>query len=186
MTPEAFARSYAQIQLEAGSPPGPEVEVWVLLANGDEHHGMVAWLDVEDPAPPPETGVDVFAHHAFVMTEGSVESFIDVGAVVVMEKWEEPTPILTGNTALNVTAAAVISASPTTLRKLIVSAPGTVGNLVLNDTDDLGSVAAANQIVSIPFGSLVAGQIINLDWPCYTGLVVSAMTTGGVVSIQIA
>jgi hypothetical protein len=83
-------------------------------------------------------------------------------------------------TALNVTAAAVIKATPGTLFRVAVSAPGSAGALTLNDNTALTGNAAANAIVSIPYGSLAAGQIITLDWPCAAGIVVSAVPTGGV------
>lgn len=81
---------------------------------------------------------------------------------------------------LDITAAVVIKASAGRLRKITVSAPGTTsGALTLNDAATVGAAAAANQIVSIPFASLSAGQVIDLDWPCVNGIVVSAVPGGG-------
>jgi hypothetical protein len=84
------------------------------------------------------------------------------------------------SSALQVTAAAVIKATPGRLAKITVVAPGTTsGALTVNDCATTGAASAANQIVSIPFGSLTAGQVIALDWPCQVGIVVSAVPGGG-------
>jgi hypothetical protein len=85
------------------------------------------------------------------------------------------------STALNITAAAVIKALPGTVFRIAVVAPGSAGVLTLNDVATVGAAAAANQIVSIPFGNLVGA--IPLDWPCAAGIVVSSVPTGGQVSI---
>lgn len=85
-------------------------------------------------------------------------------------------------TTLNITAAAVIKATPGTIYRIAVIAAGSAGVLTLNDVATTGAAAAGNAIVSIPFGSLVG--VITLDWPCATGIVVSAVTTGGVFSIS--
>jgi len=90
------------------------------------------------------------------------------------------------STKLQINAAAVIKAVPGNLARIIVQAPGSAGNLVLNDCATIGAAAAANQIASIPFGSLTAGQQLFLDWPCKTGIVVSAIPTGGVFSASYA
>ena len=81
---------------------------------------------------------------------------------------------------LNVTAAAVIKASPGVLHKIVVIAPGTTsGALTINDLAATSGGAAANQIISIAYGSLTAGQVITLDWPCATGIAVTAVPGGG-------
>jgi hypothetical protein len=41
------------------------------------------------------------------------------------------------------------------------------------------SFSVANQIASIPFGSLTAGQVIALNWPCAAGILVSAVPGSG-------
>jgi hypothetical protein len=90
-------------------------------------------------------------------------------------------PQIGGNgAALNITAAVVLKATPGTLFRVTVSTIGSAGALTLNDNTALTGNVAANQIVSIPFGSLTAGQVITLEWPCAAGIVVSAVTTGGV------
>lgn len=84
--------------------------------------------------------------------------------------------------ALNVTAATVIKANPGQVYRIFVSAPGTTsGALTINDAATVGAAAAANQIVSIPFGSLTAGQVITLECPCVNGIVVSAVPGGSPV-----
>jgi len=87
-------------------------------------------------------------------------------------------------TALQVNSARVIKAAPGNLARILVQAPGSAGNLVLNDCATVGAAAAANQIATIAFGSLTIGQQIWIDWPCATGIVVSAIPTAGVVSIS--
>ena len=78
------------------------------------------------------------------------------------------------------TAAAVIKASPGVLHKIVVIAPGTTsGALTINDLAATSGGAAANQIISIAYGSLTAGQVITLDWPCATGIAVTAVPGGG-------
>jgi hypothetical protein len=64
-----------------------------------------------------------------------------------------------------------------------VQAPGSAGNLTLNDCATVGAAAAANQVISLAFGSLTAGQQLWLDFPMAAGITVSAIPTGGVVSI---
>ena len=81
---------------------------------------------------------------------------------------------------LDITAAQVVFARPGCLVRILVQAPGTAGALTLNDnTQTGGSNVAANQIMSWAFGSMVAGQVIELNWPCLNGLVVSAVPSAG-------
>lgn len=87
-----------------------------------------------------------------------------------------------GSAGLNITAAAVIKATPGILYRINVVAPGTVGSLVINDCATTGAATAANTIISIPFGSLPV--TIPLGWPCAVGIVVSAVTTGGQFTIS--
>jgi hypothetical protein len=89
-------------------------------------------------------------------------------------------PIGATQAAYNVTAAAVIKASPGTLFRIVVIAPGTTGGgLTLNDCATTGAAAIGNEIASIPYSDLTAGQVIDLEWPCKAGIVVSAVPTGG-------
>lgn len=86
--------------------------------------------------------------------------------------------------SLNVTAAGVVKPTAGVLARILVNAPGSAGNLTLNDVATTGAAAAANQILTIAFGSLTVGQVISLEWPCGTGIVVSSVPTGGAVSIS--
>jgi hypothetical protein len=80
----------------------------------------------------------------------------------------------------NVTAAAIIKASPGRLCKIVVIAPGTTsGALTVNNLTTTSGGAAANQIISIAYGSLTVGQVITLDWPCSVGIAVTAVPGGG-------
>lgn len=89
--------------------------------------------------------------------------------------------VLQTQSKLNITAAVVVKATGGHLGKIVVSAPGTTsGALTLNDCATTGAAAAANQILSIPFADLTAGQVIDLSgFPFKTGLVVSAVPGGG-------
>ena len=73
--------------------------------------------------------------------------------------------------ARQVNAATVIKGAPGILVRIVVI---TAGSITVNDAATTGAASAANQIFS---GSVSAGQVIELDWPCGTGIVVSAVTT---------
>ena len=82
--------------------------------------------------------------------------------------------------ALNVTAAAVIKAGAGVIHRLIVIAPGTTsGSLTINDLAATSGGAAANQLFSVGFAGLTAGQVISLDLPVTTGIAVTAVPGGG-------
>ena len=84
------------------------------------------------------------------------------------------------NSTLNVGAAAVIKATPGRVARLIVIAPGTTsGALTLNDCATTGAATTANEIYTIGYAGLSVGQIIDLDFPCQVGIVVSAVPGGG-------
>jgi len=83
------------------------------------------------------------------------------------------------SSTLNVTAAAVIKATPGRLVKILVIAPGSAGNLVINDLASTSGSAAANTILSLAFGSMTAGQVVVLDWPCAVGIAVTAVPSAG-------
>lgn len=84
--------------------------------------------------------------------------------------------------SLNVTAAAVVKATAGLLMRINVVAVGSAGTLTINDCATTGAATTANAIISIPFGSLPV--TIPLGWPCATGIVVSAVPTGGQVTIS--
>ncbi len=87
--------------------------------------------------------------------------------------------------SLNITAAVVVKATNGITFSITTSTAGTAGDLVLNDNNALGaSNTAANQIISIPFGSLAAGSVVTLKWPCSTGITVSAVPTGWVGAVS--
>ncbi len=79
--------------------------------------------------------------------------------------------------AYDVAAPAVVKASPGIVFRVSCA---TAGSLTLNDAATTGAAAITNQIWS---GSLSAGQVLDLQWPCAAGIVVSAVTTA-VVSVS--
>ena len=85
---------------------------------------------------------------------------------------------------LDITAATVIKATNGILFTIITSIAGTAGDLVLNDVATVAGAAAANQITSIPFGSLPVGTPVTLKWPCATGITISAVPTGWVGAVS--
>ena len=82
---------------------------------------------------------------------------------------------------LNITAAAVVKATPGRISKIVVVAPGTTsGNLTVNDSATVAGASAANTILDTPFSDLTAGQVIDLgNWPCVNGIVISAVPGAG-------
>lgn len=93
--------------------------------------------------------------------------------------------LLVGNGSmnkLNVTAATVIKAGPGRICKITVNTV-TSASLVVSDVATTGGVAAANLVLSVAAAQLTAGQVINLDFPCLTGIVVNP-GTAGVVSVS--
>lgn len=83
-------------------------------------------------------------------------------------------------------AAAVIKASPGRAVKLVVVTAGSAGAWTFNDCATTAAAATANQIASIAYNAtgLTAGMPITFDWPCATGIVVSAVPTGGVANLS--
>jgi len=67
----------------------------------------------------------------------------------------------------NITAAAVVKATPGRLVKVSVVVAGSAAGTA-NDCATTGVAAAANEIAAIPN----AVGVITLDWPCGTGIVV--------------
>jgi len=93
--------------------------------------------------------------------------------------------LLTGNGSankLNITAATVVKATAGRICKITVNTV-TSASLVVSDVATTGAVAAGNLVLSVAAAQLTAGQIINLDFPCTTGIVVNP-GTGGVVSVS--
>ena len=85
--------------------------------------------------------------------------------------------------AYNVAAAQVIKAAPGVAATLVCVAPGSAGSLTLNNSATVGGAASTNQFFSRLFSALSAGQVIPLNWPCGSGVVVSAAPTGGQFSL---
>ncbi len=84
------------------------------------------------------------------------------------------------SSAINVTAAAVLKASAGRVGKIIVVAPGTTsGSLTINDCASTGAATGANEIFTIGYAGLSAGQVIELDFPVVNGVVVSAVPGAG-------
>lgn len=83
------------------------------------------------------------------------------------------TPGLPGgvSAAYQVNATGVLKNAPGVLAKVVCI---TAGSVTLNDSATTGGAAATNEIWS---GSLTAGQILPLDWPCAAGICVSALTS---------
>lgn len=90
------------------------------------------------------------------------------------------------NSALNITAAAVIKASPGRVVNVIVENAGTSGVLTINDCATVAAASAANQVASIPYNAtnFYAGAVVSLGCVCKVGIVVSAVP-GGVPVVAI-
>jgi hypothetical protein len=74
-------------------------------------------------------------------------------------------------TALNITAATVIQASPGRLARIhVIVAGSAVGSA--SDAAAVADVAAGNQIATIP--NTVG--VYDVDWPCLSGIVVTPGT----------
>ena len=81
------------------------------------------------------------------------------------------------DSALNVTAAAVVKARPGFVGTLIVNAAVT-GDLTVHDITTTGAVAAANLVFSVT--TPAKGAIYKLDFPCRRGIVVTPGSAGTV------
>lgn len=90
------------------------------------------------------------------------------------------------SSAVNITAAQVIKASPGRLCKVVVlGVVGTGGNLTFNDCTTTGAATTANQIAFLP-GTQAVGTPVTFDWPCVNGIVCSAVPTGGTVQVNVS
>lgn len=93
------------------------------------------------------------------------------------------------SSSLNLTAAVAIKASAGRLRKIVILNLGTTsGAFTLNDCASVGAAGAANAIITIPYNTTLyeAGSVINLDWPCATGITLSAVPGGGTPIIAVS
>lgn len=68
---------------------------------------------------------------------------------------------------LNITTATVVKATPGRLVRINVVVAGAAGTA--NDCATTGAAAAANVICAIP----AAVGVINVEWPCATGIVIT-------------
>lgn len=83
---------------------------------------------------------------------------------------------------LNQSAAVVVKATPGRLAKVVIIAPGTTsGAWTFNDCATTGAAAASNEIWNLPYNATnnVAGAVIDLNLPCATGIVLSAVPGAG-------
>jgi hypothetical protein len=89
---------------------------------------------------------------------------------------------------LNISAATVVKASAGYTTMVTVSGVGTAGALTLNDCTTTGAAAAANQVVSIPYGAFTgtASIILPLSFVFTTGITISAVPTGVTVAVSYA
>jgi len=81
-------------------------------------------------------------------------------------------------TALDVTTAQVLKATPGVIATIVIVAAGTAGNLTINNCITTGAATAANTVFKAAFGSLSVGQVITLNAKCNVGITLSTITTG--------
>jgi len=79
----------------------------------------------------------------------------------------------------NSIATGVIKATAGRCVQVMVVTPGTAGSLTLNNCATVGAATGGNQIITYLASGMFAGQIIDVNFTCDTGIVVSAMPTGG-------
>ncbi len=100
------------------------------------------------------------------------------------------TPSIVGTSSvLNVTAAAVIKATPGTLAQINVVNAGTSGSLVVNDCATTATATTANQILNLTQAQVAAlgavtGGVIDCEFPCKVGLTVSAVPAGSQLAVS--
>ncbi len=91
--------------------------------------------------------------------------------------------------ALNVTAAAVVKATPGRVVRIVVVSPGTTsGAFTVNNCATTGAATTANTIWTLPYNGAanVAGAVFTLDMPASVGIVVSAVPGGGSPQLSIS
>lgn len=90
------------------------------------------------------------------------------------------------SSSMDISAAAVVKAAAGKLARIVIQDVGTAGAFTLNDVATVAGAAAANQIASIAYNAtgVVAGVPIVFEWPCANGIVVSTVTTGGVIAVS--
>lgn len=75
------------------------------------------------------------------------------------------------SSALNITSATVVKAAAGRIVKISVVTPG-IGAGAVHDCATTGAAAASNKIASVPNLATTVNPVINIDWPCLTGIVV--------------
>jgi hypothetical protein len=87
---------------------------------------------------------------------------------------------------LNITGPQVVKAAPGRIAKFVVlGVVGTGGSITINDATTVAGATTANQIYTNT-GTLAVGSVINLDFPCLNGIVISAVPTGGTVQLAVS
>lgn len=76
------------------------------------------------------------------------------------------------SSALNVTAAGVIKASPGILALVSCIAAGTI---TINDSASTGGDTTGNEIFTM---AMTVGQVVPVNFPCFNGITVSAVSAG--------
>jgi len=79
--------------------------------------------------------------------------------------------------------ANLVKATPGRIVRLSVLALGTAGNLMVNDCATIGAVTSANTIYEMGFAGATEGLVVDLQFPCTYGIVVT-VPTGGMVSVS--
>jgi hypothetical protein len=93
------------------------------------------------------------------------------------------------SSAFNITGATVVKPTLGCLYRIVIVTALSAGSLTINDCATTGAAAASNEIFTVASSYTAvnfSGSVINLEWPCLTGIVVSAVGTSGVVSIAYA
>ena len=85
--------------------------------------------------------------------------------------------------SLNITAATAIKASAGRIAKIIIVAQGTSGSFTFNDVTTTGGAAASNQILTFAFNAYAVGTVLDVDWPCLSGITLSAVPAGSPIIV---
>lgn len=93
-------------------------------------------------------------------------------------------PLLPGRPAFAISAAGVIKASPGVLYRVTVITAGSGGSLTLNDCATTAAATASNEIITVPNATLTVGYVLWIDWPCLSGIVVSAVPTSSTLAAR--
>jgi hypothetical protein len=91
-------------------------------------------------------------------------------------------------TALNLSVATVIKATPGRLRRVVIIAPGsTSGAFTFCDINSTTG-SAATTIWSLAYNATanVQGAVFAIDWPCLTAIALTSVPGGGSPVIAVA